>query len=402
MKKAYFIGIGGIGVSAMARKYLLEGWQVSGSDRSSSHVTAELEKLGVKVNYVQVTENITAALDLVIYTIALPNDQPELVRARELGLKPQSYPEALGELTRSHYTVAVSGTHGKTTTTAMIAKIAVDAGLDPTVVVGSFLIDQQSNFVAGKSKLLIVEACEYRRSFLNLHPQIIVITNIDNDHLDYYKDLDDIKLAFKEFAGKLPADGKLVTEAEYSQMPSDFKLKVPGTHNIRNAQAALAVADILGVPREQAIKSLEGFSGTWRRFEYKGNLPSGAKVYDDYAHHPTEIKATLHGAREVTKGKLWAIFQPHLYSRTKLLFSDFVESLSLADEVIVTDIYAAREVRDENVGGDKLAQAITSNHARYIADFDAIASTLKEETGPDDLVLIMGAGNISDLPQHLL
>lgn len=401
MKKAYFIGIGGIGVSALARKYLLDGWQVSGSDRSASHVTAELEKLGLKINYQQVAANITPDLDLVIYTIAVTSAHPELARVRELGIRAQSYPEALGELTRSHFTVAISGTHGKTTTTAMIAKICIDAGLDPTVVVGSFLLDQQSNFVAGKSKLLIVEACEYRRSFLNLQPQIIVITNIDNDHLDYYKDLAEIQSAFQEFANKLPPGGKLITEKEYSKITSDFKLKIPGAHNIRNAQAALAVAEVLGVAYLSAVCSLENFSGTWRRFEYKGNLANGAKVYDDYAHHPSEIRATLAGAREVAKAKLWVVFQPHLYSRTKLLFSEFAQSLALADKVVLTDIYAAREPADPDVSGEKLATAI-GGKARYLADFDAVAAALKQEVGPDDLVVVMGAGDISDLPQRLL
>lgn len=412
MKKAYFIGIGGVGVSALARKYLLEGWQVSGSDRSASHVTEELEKLGVKINYQQVAENIVPDLELVIYTIAVTDTHPELARARELSLKLQSYPEALGELTKSHFTVAVSGTHGKTTTTAMIAKICVDAGLDPTVVVGSFLLDQQSNFVAGKSKLLIVEACEYRRSFLNLQPQIIVITNIDNDHLDYYKDLAEIKSAFNEFAAKLPADGKLITEKEYRKITTDFKLKIPGAHNVRNAQAALAVAEALGVAYLSAVRSLESFTGTWRRFEYKGSLPNGAKVYDDYAHHPSEIRATLAGAREVAQGKLWAVFQPHLHSRTKLLWADFVNSFADADQVILAPIYAARsaaagarEQEDEKVSSEQLARAVgerTGKPARYLATFADIAKVVKTEAGPNDLVLIMGAGDISELSTHLL
>lgn len=404
MNKAYFIGIGGIGVSALARKYLAEGWQVSGSDRSRSLVTDELEQLGVSIYLQQEASNVPSDASVVIYTIALSEDHPELARARELGLRLLSYPEALGELTRTHQTVAVAGTHGKTTTTAMIAQIALDAGLDPTVVVGSFLLREdgsKTNFIAGQSKLLIVEACEYRRSFLNLQPEILVITNIDNDHLDYYRDLDDIKSAFAELVAKVPAGGKVITEKEYSQMPGGLKLKVPGAHNIRNAQAALAVAEVLGVPREQAVKSLEGFVGTWRRFEYKGALASGAKVYDDYAHHPSEIKATLAGAREVTKGQLWAIFQPHLYSRTKLLFSDFANSFVAADKVLLTDIYAAREPADPAVSSRDLAQAI-GEKARYCASLEQVAQIIQAEVGPDDLVLMMGAGDIYHLADTLL
>ncbi len=399
-KQAYFIGIGGIGVSALARKYLLEGWEVVGSDRANSRITQELEKLGARIVLEQKAENISADLDLVIYTIAVSDDHPELARARELQLKVQSYPEALGELSRTHYTIAIAGTHGKTTTTAMIAKIMQAAGLDPTVIVGSLLAESGTNFIAGKSKYLVIEACEYRRSFLHLSPQILVITNIDNDHLDYYRDLADIQSAFEELKNKLPADGKLITEQEYSKITRHFSLQVPGAHNVKNAQAALAVAEALGVDYVVAVEALESFRGTWRRFEYKGEMASGAKVYDDYAHHPTEIRATLAAARELAgKNKIFAVFQPHLYSRTKLLFSELATSFGDANETIIAPVYAAREVVDPEVSSEKLAQAAG---AKYLPDFSTIADYLKQETKTGDLVIAMGAGDISALPEHLL
>lgn len=398
--KAYFIGIGGIGVSALARKYLVEGWEVAGSDRTSSRVTMELEKLGAKIILEQRAENITVGLDLVIHTIAIPDDHPELTRAHELGLKVQSYPEVLGELSRTHYTIAIAGTHGKTTTTAMVARIMQAAGLDPTVIVGSLLAESGTNFVAGKSNYLVVEACEYRRSFLQLSPQILVITNIDNDHLDYYRDLADIQSAFAELKSKLLSDGKLITETEYSRIKTDFVLQVPGAHNIQNAQAALAVAEVLGIDYLTAVEALESFRGTWRRFEYKGEMATGARVYDDYAHHPTEIRATLAAARELAAGnKIFAVFQPHLYSRTRLLFTELAKSFADADEIIITPIYAAREPMDEGVSSEKLARAA---QAKYLATFTEIADHLKQETKRGDLVIIMGAGDISGLPERLL
>lgn len=405
--KVYFIGIGGIGVSALARKHLLAGDQVSGSDRASSLITDELKKLGAKIFLEQKAENIAEDLDLVIYTIAISENHPELARARELNLKILSYPEALGELSRSHFTIAIAGTHGKTTTTAMVAQILISAGLDPTVIVGSLLQESQSNFIAGKSKYLIVEACEYRRSFLNLSPQILVITNIEADHLDYYRDLADIQSAFQELQNKLPETGVLITAKEYSKIRTDFNLKIPGAHNVRNAQAALAVAQALGIDYLVAVEALENFSGTWRRFELKGTIRKahgerGAKVYDDYAHHPSEIRATLAGAREIAKKKIFAVFQPHLYSRTQQLFPDFTKSFADADEIIITDIYAARETPDPEVSGEKLAHAITDQKARYLKSFAEIADYLKEKTSAGDLVIIMGAGDISQVASHLL
>ena len=269
MKKVHFIGIGGIGVSAIARMMLLEGAEVTGSDQSSSLVTDELIKLGCRINFEHKKENVEAGTELVVYTVAILTNNPEFAEATARGIKCQSYPEFLGELSRQKFTIAVSGTHGKTTTTAMIAQILIEAGLDPTVVIGSFLFppeadqpgagNKMTNFIVGKSKYLVVEACEYKRSFLNLSPKILVITNIDADHLDYYKDLDDIKSAFKELSAK---SEKVITENEYQKMPTDFKLRVPGAHNIKNAQAAFAVAEALGINPSTSLRALSKFRGT--------------------------------------------------------------------------------------------------------------------------------------------
>ena len=412
VKKVHFIGIGGIGMSAVARMLLGEGKIVTGSDRSESLVTDELTKLGAKIVYEQKAENITSDIDLVIYTIAMPDDSPELVRARELGIKCLTYPEMLGVISADKFTIAVAGTHGKTTTTAMIAGVMIEAGLDPTVIVGSLLkprgetsgsledSPRGSNFIAGKSKYLVVEACEYRRSFLNLHSTLAVVTNIDNDHLDYYKDLDDIKSAFDQFLAQ--SENKITDYQKYlAKVP---ELLVPGEHNRLNAAATLAVADFLHIREEVAQRALTKFTGTWRRFEYKGKTEMGALVYDDYAHHPTEVSASLSGAREFMKaknlgGKLIVAFQPHLYSRTKLLKTDFAESLAQADEIILAPIYAAREPNDSKISSDILADLIKTknSHVLSLKSLEAIENYLIENNKTGDLIMTMGAGDITQV-----
>jgi len=422
VKKAHFVGSGGIGVSAISRMMLAEGKIVSGSDVSDSAIIDELRKLRAKIFIGHSADNVADDVDLLVYTPALTADNPELKKAVELGMPTFSYPEMLGLISKNKYTIAVSGAHGKTTTTAMIAKIFIDAGKDPTVIVGSLLKDQGSNFVAGKSEYFVVEACEYKKSFLNLNPKIIVITNIDNDHLDYYGNLENIKKAFGEFAAKLPEDGYLVCDSndknfkeiienvrckiiDYTKVNNNFNLKIPGEHNIKNAQAAMAVAEILGVDFKKAENSLESFEGTWRRFEFKGETKNGVLVYDDYGHHPTEIKATLKGAREFFGGKkIWCVFQPHLYSRTKLLFADFGKSFGDADKIILADIYAAREPKDESINSKMLAEEITKNggKARYMKSFDKVTGFLAENARKGDVVITMGAGDIYKIGDNLL
>ncbi len=422
VKKVHFIGIGGIGVSAIARMMLLEGKEVSGSDQSESLVTDELAKLGAKIFIGQKVENVSAGTDLIIYTIAIPHDNPERVAGLTLNIPAITYPEALGEISKNKKTVAVAGTHGKTTTTAMIAQIALAAKLEPTVVVGSFMLNDdgsKTNFVAGSGDLLIAEACEYKRSFLNLSPKIVVITNIDEDHLDYYKDLADIQSAFVELVEKIPSDGFLICDKNNLNLQvvvasakckvidyceegiEGLNLMVPGEHNVSNARAALSAARVLGVDSTVVVKALNSFRGTWRRFEFKGEA-GGALIYDDYAHHPTEIKATLRAARDKFPARrLVVIFQPHLYSRTKLLLNDFAASLQLADQVLLAPIYAAREAPDPTISSEILAGAIGPK-AQSFNHFSEIVGYLKSNLTPNDLFLTVGAGNICEVADLLL
>ncbi len=426
IKKVYFIGIGGIGMSAIVRMFLGEGKEVLGSDRAESLVTDELSKLGAKIFYEQKADNITPDIDLVIYTIAMTDDSPELVKARELGIECKTYPEMLGLISADKYTIAIAGTHGKTTTTAMIAEIMMAAGLDPTVIVGSLLkiatprtslggfpeaSPRGSNFIAGQSKYLVVEACEYRRSFLNLHPTLAVVTNIDADHLDYYKDLEDIKNAFAQFLAQ--SKNQIVDYQKYlAKVP---ELLVPGEHNRQNAAAALAVADFLQIDEEVAKRALAKFTGTWRRFEYKGETKEGALVYDDYAHHPTEIKATVQAAREfmakkglaglpAQAGKLIIAFQPHLYSRTKSLKEDFATALAMADKVVLLPIYAAREPADPEISSLVLADLIRVKGGAVDTAGSLLEASkmLLNQAKTGDLLITMGAGDISQLAPNLL
>lgn len=417
------MGIGGIGISAIARMMLLHGKRVSGSDAAESKVTEELRKAGAVIHMGHSASNIPENCDLVVYTIAVNLENPERAEAVRRKIPSVSYPEMLGIISAHKYTIAVAGTHGKTTTTAMIAKVLLDAQKDPTVIVGSFLKDIQSNFVSGKSALFVVEACEYRRSFLNLSPKILVITNIDNDHLDYYKDIADIVSAFNEIVLKVPKEGYIICNpngphmhgallgvtaqiVDYTTYGKDpRKLLVPGKHNQMNASAASAVSAALGLASTNTEKSLSQFSGTWRRFECKGQTTSGALVYDDYGHHPTEIKATLAGARELFPDKkIIAVFQPHLFSRTKLLFDDFAHAFIDADVVLLAPIYAAREPFDPSVTSELLAGAIgkTGKEAFALDSFDAIVSQLSSMLSKDTVVLTIGAGDIYQVGDELL
>ncbi|MFQ5662158.1 MAG: UDP-N-acetylmuramate--L-alanine ligase, partial [Candidatus Paceibacteria bacterium] len=293
LNKVHFIGIGGIGVSAIARMMLRKGKIVSGSDESPSEITKALEEEGAKIFTEHSAENITEDTDLVVYTVAIDKDNPELKKAKELEIETRTYSQMLGIISEGHYTVAVSGTHGKTTTTAMLAKVTVDSGLNPTVIVGSLM--NGSNFISGNSDFFIVEACEYNRSFLDLNPNVLVITNIDEDHLDYYKDLTDIQGAFTELVSKLgeedfvvcnPEDEKVKPVIEnakckivdYTKVENIKDLKVAGEYNQENAKAALRAAEILKVEKEKAVSSLQGFDGVWRRFEYKGKAENGAEI----------------------------------------------------------------------------------------------------------------------------
>ena len=423
IKKAHFVGIGGIGVSAIARMLLAEGKIVSGSDTASSAIIDELRKIGAKIFMGHSADNVADDVDLIVYTPAVDFENPELKKGKKLKLPTLSYPEMLGVISKNKFTIAVSGTHGKTTTTAMIGKILMDAKKDPTIIVGSLLKEQGSNFVAGNGKYLVVEACEYKRSFLSLKPSILVITNIDADHLDYYKDISDIERAFLELVSKLGKTGYVVCDpygphireaiedadckvVDYTEFVDErIKLKIPGKHNILNSAAALAVSHILQIDKKVTEKSLRDFSGTWRRFEFKGKTSQNSLVYDDYGHHPTEIMATLAGARELhPKSKIVAVFQPHLYSRTKSHLAEFGKSFKDADLVIVASIYAAREKKDPSINSQMLAEEIKKNKKQviYLKTFFEIENYLIANSDEKNVIITIGAGDVYKISDSLI
>jgi len=415
IKKVFFVGIGGIGISAIARMMLIEGKEVIGSDMTETDITRELGARGARISIGQHFDLIPAAADLIVYTIAIKHYDPKLMELIfASGIPAKSYPEMLHIVTAGKYTIAVSGTHGKTTTTAMIAKILIEAKKDPSVIVGSLLKEYQSNLIVGASEYFVVEACEYERSFLNISPKVLVITNIEADHLDYYKDLADIESAFCSLVGQTesfvvcdPGDpsvarvilGKSVQIIDYTKYLGEVpKLIVPGGHNRKDAAAALAVADIIGIEDSVRTEAISRFEGTWRRLELRGTQREGAIIYDDYAHHPTEVKASLEGLRELyPKGekKITILFQPHLYSRTKAFFKEFAAAFSEADAVYFLPIYFAREEADPSVSSELLAAAV----AEHVPDAKAFASFADAENfftkaglGEHDVFVTMGAG----------
>lgn len=393
-KKIHMTGIGGIGMSALAQYYAHEGAAVSGSDREESPITAMLARKGIKVIVGQKKENVSEGAELLVYSDAVPADNPERAQATALGIPQQSYFEALGEVAKHKRTIAVAGTNGKTTTTAMLGRMLVEAGLDPTVIVGSIVSEWESNFRAGKSDLLVVEACEYKNHFLNFTPEILVITNIEFDHTDFFKSLTEVQASF----GEARRNAKKVIDAAVYARESTPELLVPGEFNKENARAAKAAAKILAPGVADAVwdRSLKSYKGTWRRFEYKGELPGGAVLYDDYAHHPTAIARTIAAAREKFPGKRIAVFfHPHLYSRTRDLFDDFAGALAKADEAYVLPVYAAREPFDAAVSHKALAAAATAKggHVQPLSDFQA-ATALLRELPADTIAFTMGAGDI--------
>lgn len=413
-KKIYIVGIGGIGLSALAQLYLHEGASISGSDRSESPTTELLRAKGVEVFIGHDAAQMPKETELLVYSDSVRGDNPERMRAKELGIQQKSYFEALGEITKKYKVIAIAGAHGKTTTTAMTIEVLEDGGLDPTAIVGSLRAKTKSNFRAGEGGYFVVEADEYLRHFLNFTPHILVITNIEADHLDYYKDLADIQSAFRELAQKVPNDGFVVcdinsitlqpvikdlacTVVDYKKyFEPELPLKVLPLHRI-NAAAVLAVADILAIPVNVAKKALAEFSGTWRRFEYKGITARGAVVYDDYGHHPTEIATTLKSVRQQFPDKRIVVaFHPHLYSRTKIFMSEFAKAFMDADEVIVAPIFAAREEPDPSVSSEILAERIgkEGRYAKALGSLSAVADYIRNETKEGDIVVTMGAGDI--------
>jgi len=422
VRKVHFVGVGGIGMSALARLFLHEKKIVSGSDRAPSDITRVLETLGMQFYGVQVAENIIDGIDLVIYTEAMSHDHEEMIAARALGVPMMNYFDALGMVANEYYLIAVAGSHGKTTTTAMLIDIFEEAGFDPSAIVGSLRAKTKSNYRAGKSKYFIAEACEYKRDFLSLKPDVLVITNIEHEHVDYYKNLGEVQKAFRELASQVREGGAVIVNfggeniapilegvtvslVDYGKyFDPTLKLKVPGIHNQMDAAAAKAAAEFVGIKPAVAKTALEKFSGTWRRFEYKGEI-NGAKVYDDYGHHPSEIKATLEGARELYPDKeITIVFQSHTYSRTHELFSDFVDALSAADSVIILPIYAAREENTFGVTHTKLVDAIREKNKNAVAfdTFDEAVTEITVRANEKDIILVMGAGDITQVATKLI
>lgn len=405
IKKIFFIGIGGIGISALAKMALAKGVEVCGVNDEEGKTIDSLKELGVEISMSKGIFDKIPEADMYVYSDAWLYRGPEIVEgAKKTGKLVLSYFEALGLFAKDYKVIAIAGTHGKTTTTAMVADILIDAGLDPTVIVGSFVKKFNSNFKQGQSEYLVVEADEYNRHFFNFHPYIGAVTNIEADHLDCYKDLVDIQSAFDQFLSQSKH-----TVVDYSKyMDKVPKLAVPGEHNRKDAAVAYAIAEMLGVEASQIEKSLANFAGTWRRLEKRGVTNTGTIVYDDYAHHPTEVKASLQALRELyPKGSknITVVFQPHLYSRTKALFDDFVKSFDQADRTILLPIYFAREDKDPAVSSEKLAEAIKTRGIEVSAfsDFAKAEEAVRSLTlGPNDVFVTMGAGEAYKVADNVL
>lgn len=449
-RKIHLIGIGGVSMSGIAEILNHWGFSVTGSDASQSEYTNSLIAHNIPVTIGHDIENASHA-DLVVYTAAINPEDPELLQARKLFIPTIERADFLGLLTKMfNDTICVSGTHGKTTTTSMISSCFLEGKLDPTIQVGAYLNQLDGNYRLGNSEYFIIEACEYVESFLKFYPKTEIILNIDNDHLDYFKDMEHINLAFKKYVKLLPANGLLVinsddpncvaltkyTEAKtitygIENQKANFvarnitfnkngfptfdvyynnafyktiSLSVTGMHNVLNALACISVCHIYGLNKEQIKNGLLKFSGAHRRFEYVGEFGNHVSVYDDYGHHPTEIKATADAMKNKTYNKSWVIFQPHTYSRTKNLLSDFAKALTNFDNIIITDIYAAREKNTYNVSSQDLIAELTKlgRKAYYIKDFNDIANFVKTHALNNDLVLTLGAGTVSNISKLLV
>jgi UDP-N-acetylmuramate--alanine ligase len=420
-RSVYMVGIGGIGMSALAQLFMHEGKAVSGSDREESPVTEMLAKKGVQIWIGHDGCNIPASTELLVYSDAVPESNVERVRAKEMGVRECSYFEALGDVSRDRRTIAVSGTHGKTTTTGMLAKILQYCDKEPTAIVGSIVQDFGSNFLAGRDGPFVVEACEYRDHLLKLSPEILVITNIELDHTDYFPSLDALKATFRTAVERVPKSGIIVTNPYDATIASvlgsaqapiiDYTtqsipaLKQIGEFNRANAQAAKAAARAAypHLQEEYTDRALIDFKGSWRRFEFKGETPTGALVYDDYAHHPTAVRATIDAARrEFPDKRIVVAFHPHLYSRTRSFLQEFAAALALADRAVVAPIYAAREAADPEVSHHALARGAVELGGNVIAldSFDEIRDELLQQ-GSDALIITMGAGDIYKVAEQI-
>ena len=433
----HFIGIGGISMSGLAEILLKENFRISGSDTKRT------------VQYGQCAENITDDIDAVVYTAAIHPDNPEFAACKAKGIPMLSRAELLGQLMHNYkVSIAISGTHGKTTTTSMLSEILMLADTDPTVSVGGILKSINGNIRVGGPEMFVTEACEYTNSFLNFYPTDSIILNIEEDHLDFFKDIHDIRRSFHQFASQTADGGSVIINADipdYEEITADINasvitfgleheamytatdisfdgfghpsftvvkngtpgiqcaLKVPGIHNVSNARAVIALCDRLSIPAETIRKGLLAFEGTDRRFEYKGTF-QGVTVIDDYAHHPTEIAATLTAARNYPHRTIWCVFQPHTYTRTKALLPEFARALKLADKVVLADIYAARETDTLGISSRTLQEALQKEGAEayYFPSFEQIENFLKKNCVHGDLLITMGAGDVVNIGENLV
>ncbi len=448
--KIHCIGIGGIGLSAIAEILLSRGYQVSGSDMRESEMTEKLMEDGAVIYLGHRAKNVEGT-DLVIYSAAVGNDNPELARAEELGIPAITRAQALGALMDEYEnSIAISGTHGKTTTTSMVSLILKNAEKSPTILVGGNLSEINGNVYVGGNDYFVTEACEYMDSFLSLKPKIEIILNIDSDHLDYFKDVEHIASSFDKFAKLVPENGAVIAydanpfvkrvienipnaitfglnescdyyasdiDFDGEGMPSfkvnhggkelcEINLSVPGEHNILNALSAFACCHILDVEVDDIVKTLTTFKGTQRRFDVLGKTMEGIKIIDDYAHHPTEIKATLSAVKNMKHNQLWCLFQPHTYTRTLALMDDFAESFGDADKIVLAEIYAAREKNIHKVSSktlmNKIKEAAPTKEVYFFKDFDEIANFVYNNAESGDLVITMGAGDIYKVGEMIL
>ena len=445
----HFIGIGGISMSGLAEILHEEHFTVSGSDAKESELTRHLEHMGMQIFYGQKASNIIPGIDLVVYTAAIREDNPEFIAAKEAHLPMLTRAELLGQIMDNYKnSIAVSGTHGKTTTTSMISQILLQAKADPTITVGGILQAIDGNLRVGRSDVFISEACEYTNSFLNFRPKYSIILNIEAEHLDFFKDLADIRHSFHSFAKKTKDDGAIIINGEindYQEIVSglapliitygmtdacdfypaditfndkacasytamyhgekvmDVTLNVPGLHNVSNSLAAIALALDLKISKEDIAKGLLAFGGADRRFQYKGQV-DGITVIDDYAHHPTEIRATLNAAQKYPHKRLVLVFQPHTYSRTKAFLNDFADVLSMADLVVLADIYAAREKNTYGISSRDIEAKLKERgvDCHYFPSFEGIEKFLLENCINGDLLITMGAGDIVKVGENLL
>ena len=448
-KNIHMIGIGGVSMSGIAEILNKWGFVVTGSDSRKSKVTDRLEEDGIKI-VIGTDPSLVNTSDLVVYSAAIKEDNPELKRANELGIETMVRADFLGMITKAYdETICISGTHGKTTTTSMVALCFLEAGKDPTIQVGGDLRPIEGNFRVGESEYFVLEACEFFDSFLKFHPKAEIILNIDNDHLDYFKTLENINESFIKYVKLLPSHGLLVVNADntfskdlykfakckvinygientkanfvaknitYNKKGhptfdvyynggfyATFSLSIPGLQNVSNALGCIALCDAYGIEKADMKDALKKYTGTDRRFEFKGTV-NGASVYDDYGHHPTEICAVADSIKEMNFNKSWIVFQPHTYSRTSSLMNDFVECLQKFDNVIVTDIYAARETNTYGVSSRDIVNKLNAKgkNAKYMESFDEIVEYLKNNVKEGDVVLTQGAGTITELGPKLV